>query len=100
MRIEPRVNLCLASPHLFPAHGGAQLRFLRYLPGLRERNIFARVVTGTPKTQESANTLQNAARNEDEGSIRTGDVPLTELNGFPSIESASTAVPVGGVPWS
>jgi glycosyltransferase involved in cell wall biosynthesis len=82
MNSDQRVNLCLASPHFFPTYGGAQLRFLRYLPGLRERNIFARVITGTPKAQESANTRTNTAR---EGSVGSGEAGLSirELEGVP-----------------
>lgn len=53
--------LCLASPTFFPTHGGAQLRFLRYLPGLRERGIQVEVFTGTP----SARRLGQADRNSD-----------------------------------
>lgn len=52
MRSRQRVELCLASHHFFPTHGGATLRFLRYFPGLRERGIYTRVVTGTPKAKK------------------------------------------------
>jgi glycosyltransferase involved in cell wall biosynthesis len=82
MKFDRRVNLCLASPHFFPTYGGAQLRFLRYLPGLRERNIFARVITGTPKAQESANTRTNTARDGGAGSSETG-LSISELEGVP-----------------
>jgi glycosyltransferase involved in cell wall biosynthesis len=47
-----RLKLCLASPHFFPTYGGAQLRYLRYLPGLRERGIDTWVATGTPLLEE------------------------------------------------
>jgi glycosyltransferase involved in cell wall biosynthesis len=46
------IQLCLASPSFFPAYGGAELRFMRYLPGFRERGIYTRVVTGTPKAKK------------------------------------------------
>ncbi|HFD79109.1 MAG TPA: glycosyltransferase family 1 protein [Gammaproteobacteria bacterium] len=46
------LNLCLAAPSFFPTYGGAQLRFLRYLPGLRARAIDTRIVTGTPTANE------------------------------------------------
>jgi glycosyltransferase involved in cell wall biosynthesis len=49
-------RLCLASPSLFPAYGGVQLRFLRYLPGFLERGIETRVLTGTPTQKEIAGT--------------------------------------------
>jgi len=51
---EYEVKLCLASQHFFPTPGGAQLRFLRYLPGLRGRGVHTMVVTGTPKLRKVA----------------------------------------------
>lgn len=52
MSSRQRVELCLASHHFFPTPGGSILRFLRYFPGLRERGISTRVVTGTPESKE------------------------------------------------
>ncbi len=49
----PKLRLCLASAHFFPTHGGAQLRYLRYLPGFRSRGIEACVFTGTPKAKKA-----------------------------------------------
>ncbi len=40
-------RLCLATPLFFPTYGGAQLRYLRYLPGLRRHGADVRVFTGT-----------------------------------------------------
>jgi glycosyltransferase involved in cell wall biosynthesis len=40
-------RLCLASPVFYPTYGGAQLRYLRYLPGLRRHGADVRVFTGT-----------------------------------------------------
>jgi len=51
-----RFKLCLASPHFFPTYGGAQLRYLRYLPGFRARGIDAWVATGTPLLEERTET--------------------------------------------
>ena len=51
-----RIRLCLASPHFFPTYGGAQLRYLRYLPGLRARGIDTWVATGTPLLEERTET--------------------------------------------
>ena len=45
-------ELCLASPHFYPTHGGASLQFLRYLPGLCARGMHARVLAGTPATKK------------------------------------------------
>ena len=36
----------------FPTHGGAELRFLRYLPLLQEYGVDVEVVTGTPKLKK------------------------------------------------
>jgi glycosyltransferase involved in cell wall biosynthesis len=46
------IRLCLASTHFFPTHGGAQLRFLRYIPGLRTRGVLTHVLAGTPKQKK------------------------------------------------
>ena len=54
MPTEYEVRLCLASQHFFPTPGGAQLRFLRYLPGLRARGVRTVVVAGTPKLRKVA----------------------------------------------
>lgn len=47
--INNRVELCVASNHFFPTHGGVTLRFLQYFPGLRHRGVYTRVLAGTPK---------------------------------------------------
>ncbi len=52
MTTTKSAKLCLASQHFFPTHGGAQLRFLRYLPGLLKRGIETRVLSGTPKSKK------------------------------------------------
>ncbi|MGD8801014.1 MAG: glycosyltransferase family 4 protein [Desulfobacterales bacterium] len=52
MTTKTSAKLCLASQHFFPTHGGAQLRFLRYLPGLLKRGIETRVLSGTPKSKK------------------------------------------------
>ena len=46
------LKLFLASAHFFPTHGGAQLRYLRYIPGLRQRGIHTSVLCGTPKSKK------------------------------------------------
>jgi glycosyltransferase involved in cell wall biosynthesis len=50
---QPPIRLCLASQMFYPTYGGATLRFLGYLPGLRERGIDCRVLTGTPLAEEA-----------------------------------------------
>ena len=49
MEVRDTIKLCVASHHFFPTHGGATLRFVRYLPGFRERGIDVEIVAGTPK---------------------------------------------------
>jgi glycosyltransferase involved in cell wall biosynthesis len=80
MSKEYEVKLCLASQHFFPTPGGAQLRFLRYLPGLRERGVHALVVTGTPKIRK----LTASDTNEAWYGRPVGDVlPPESINGTP-----------------
>ena len=52
MSASRKHRLCLASPVFYPTYGGSQLRFLSYLPGLRERELDVRVYTGTPHAKE------------------------------------------------
>lgn len=47
------VEICLISPSFVPTYGGAELRFRRYLPGLRERGVHTRLVIGTPKARKA-----------------------------------------------
>lgn len=46
------VRLCLASQDFLPTRGGAELRFRRYLPGLHQRGISKRVLSGTPEARK------------------------------------------------
>ncbi len=61
MSTDRTIELLLASAHFFPTHGGAQLRYLRYIPGLRARGILTRVLTGTPKLKKNAFSQPEAA---------------------------------------
>lgn len=80
MRPKPKIELCLASQHFYPTHGGAQLRFLRYLPGLRERGVHTRVLSGTPKKKK----------------LVEADRPSLQANA-PAVKNAS-AEPIDGIP--
>ncbi len=51
MSTDHTIALSPASPHFFPTHRGAQLR---YIPGLRARGILTQVLTGTPKWKKDA----------------------------------------------
>jgi glycosyltransferase involved in cell wall biosynthesis len=59
-KTEASIKLCLASPIFYPTYGGSTLRFMRYLPGFRQRNIDCRVLTGTPLAEDAA-TPENRA---------------------------------------
>ena len=75
-----KIQLCLASPSFFPAYGGAELRFMRYLPGLRERGIDTRVVTGTPKAKK----LTESDRKQDWYQWAPGkELAVEYINGTP-----------------
>ena len=62
------MKLCIASPAFYPSDGGAQQRFRRYLPGLRERGI--EVLDLTPAMQEGA---------------RRGEQLFFEIDGHPNL---------------
>lgn len=46
------VELCLASPVIYPPRGGAEIRFFNYLSGLGRRDINVRLLSGTPKAKK------------------------------------------------
>ena len=48
------LKLCLAHPVFYPTFGGGSLRFLRYLPGLRKRDVQTRVLTGTARAKDAS----------------------------------------------
>jgi glycosyltransferase involved in cell wall biosynthesis len=78
MSRDRATELCLASPVLIPPRGGAELRFLSYLHGLRERGVHTRIVTGTPKAKK----LTRADGAEDWYRVRPGEmIPTEPVNG-------------------
>jgi glycosyltransferase involved in cell wall biosynthesis len=58
---QKRTRLWLTSPHFYPTYGGAQNRYRSYIPGLLQRGLDVRVMTGTPQIQErsEADTDEN-----------------------------------------
>jgi hypothetical protein len=81
---DGRVKLCLASPVFFPTYGGSQLRFLRYLPGFRERGIDVRIVSGTPTAEDvTAGDSADVWRRYPAGTVlpaeQVNDVPVTRV---------------------
>jgi glycosyltransferase involved in cell wall biosynthesis len=80
MPSRSRLELCPASPHFYPTHGGATLRFLRYLPGLRARGIETRVLAGTPSTKKLiASDVPEEWRRRPIGDF----LPTESINGTP-----------------
>ena len=72
--------LLLSSPALLPTRGGAELRFLRYLPGLQRRNLVCRIITGTPKLKKT----MTDDRSSNWFSMKVGDVlPIEYLGEVP-----------------
>ena len=47
-----KIKLLIIAPTFYPVHGGAGLRFYRYLPLLHENNIDVTVICGTPKLKK------------------------------------------------
>ncbi len=47
------LKLCLAHPAFYPIFGGGSLRFLRYQPGLRKRDVQTRVLAGTARAKDA-----------------------------------------------
>ena len=47
-----KIKLLLIAPSFYPVHGGAGLRFYRYLPYFYENDIETTVICGTPKTKK------------------------------------------------
>lgn len=70
----------MTSPHFYPTYGGAQNRYRSYIPGLLQRNLDVRVMTGTPQIQERSESDSMAQWYEaSPGSW----LPSTELDGAP-----------------
>ncbi len=72
--------LLLSAPYLFPAKGGAELRFSRYLPGLQKRGLICRLISGTPQL----NKLTEEDRCSDWFDMKVGDIlPIEYLGEAP-----------------
>jgi glycosyltransferase involved in cell wall biosynthesis len=53
------LKLCLALPIFYPTFGGGPLRYLRAQPGLRKRDVQARVLAGTSRTKDDLHVTDN-----------------------------------------
>ncbi len=56
------LKLCLALAIFYPTFGGGSLRFMRYQPGLRKRNVEARVLAGTARTKDAFHEVGQSNR--------------------------------------
>ena len=52
------LKLFLALPVFYPTFGGGPLRFMRYQPGLRKRDVHARILAGTARSKDDFHTGQ------------------------------------------
>lgn len=80
---NPDIRLLLASTHFFPTHGGAQLRFLRYIPGLEHRGISTRVLAGTAKSKKRHETLPDNSDENDESAVSAKFLDQIDLQRVP-----------------
>ncbi len=63
-------KLLLVASSFYPVHGGAELRFLRYLPFLKKNHIDVEIITGTPKKKKfSAQDHTADWRNAQDGEL-------------------------------
>jgi glycosyltransferase involved in cell wall biosynthesis len=53
------LKLCLALPIFYPTFGGGPLRNLRAQPGLRKRDVHARVLAGTSRTKDALHITED-----------------------------------------
>ena len=73
-------RLWLTSPHFYPTYGGAQNRYRSYIPGLLERGLDVRIMTGTPLLEERTESDTQADWYE----AKPGDwLPESNLDGAP-----------------
>lgn len=77
------VRLLLASTHFFPTHGGAQLRFLRYIPGLEKRGISTRVLAGTAKSKKRHEALSDPSAEQDDSALSAEFLDQIDLQRVP-----------------
>ncbi len=73
-------SILFSSPAFLPARGGAELRFLRYLPGLQNRELVCRIVTGTPQLKK----IMNHDKSSDWYSMKPGYIlPMETIGAVP-----------------
>ena len=75
-----KIKLCFASPQFFPTYGGAQQRYLRYLPGLAAESLDVCVFAGTA-TEEK---VTRGDTTSEWSKYRVGEmIPVELINGTP-----------------
>lgn len=74
------IAVLLMSLGFYPTRGGAELRFRRYLPRLRQRGVETTVLSGTPQARK----MVESDRAEDWYRCRVGEVlPVETVEGVP-----------------
>jgi glycosyltransferase involved in cell wall biosynthesis len=77
------LKLCLALPVFYPIFGGGPLRFMRYQPGLRKRDIHARILAGTARSKDDFHT-ERPDHALDRGDFSIGSMlPIEHVEGAP-----------------
>jgi glycosyltransferase involved in cell wall biosynthesis len=91
------LKVCLALPVFYPTFAGGPLRFLRYQPGLRKRDVYSRVFAGTPRHKDDFHPIEPpddplggptsksaGARNSAIHTVSIGQMlPIEEIEGLP-----------------
>jgi glycosyltransferase involved in cell wall biosynthesis len=80
------LKLCLALPVFYPIFGGGPLRFMRYQPGLRKRDIQARILAGTARSKDDFHTGHTRRPDDglDQGDFSFGSMlPIEHVEGAP-----------------
>ena len=75
-------KLLLVSPTFYPTHGGAELRFLRYLPLLKENGIEVTVITGTPKRKKFSEKDHSAKWRNKENGVLVSEIEINSSKIF------------------
>ena len=73
------LKLCLALPVFYPIFGGGPLRFLRYQPGLRKRDIHARILAGTARSKDDFHVGYTGHIRRSNAGLDGNDYPLGSM---------------------
>ena len=82
------LKVCLALPIFYPTFAGGPLRFLRYQPGLKKRDVYARVVAGTARLKDDFHPVlvdtSACSKDHDSKAPAIGEMlPVEHIDGLP-----------------